>query len=178
MYFWTCRPYFNYHRCWGFHVRIVEQRYFLVCPEYFFSAAQDKVIPIDKLASVHKKFLTPHIAIIVYAAIGFIFASSGGFRQLAILSSSATLTIYLGVALSVIKLRRDKSFSGAETFKIPGGYTVPVLSVFIILYFLSNLAKKEMITAGITIGILLLVYFYYKFIRHQTTENELSIPLE
>lgn len=133
-------------------------------PRVLYSAAQDKVIPIEKLAAVHKKFVTPHIAIIVYAVVGFLFATSGSFRQLAILSSSATLTVYLGVALAVIKLRWNRpGDSGNETFKIPGGYTVPVLAVFIILYFLSNLAKNEMITSAISIVVLLLVFFIIQF---------------
>jgi len=131
----------------------------LSTPRILFSAAKDKVIPFDILSSVHKKYVTPYVAIIVYAAAGFIFASFGGFKQLAIISSAAILIIYLGVAIAVIKLRKsEKGDSKIKTFKIPGGYTVPMLSVIIIGYFLSNLTKNEMIATAIFIGILSLIY--------------------
>jgi len=131
----------------------------LSTPRILFSAAKDKVIPFDILSSVHKKYVTPYVAIIVYAAAGFIFASFGGFKQLAIISSAAILIIYLGVAIAVIKLRKsEKGDSKIKTFKIPGGYTVPMLSVIIIGYFLSNLTKNEMIATSIFIGILSLIY--------------------
>lgn len=131
----------------------------LSTPRILFSAAKDKVIPFNILSSVHKKYVTPYIAIIVYAATGFIFASFGGFKQLAIISSAAILIIYMGVAIAVIKLRKtEKGDSKIKTFKIPGGYTVPMLSVIIIGYFLSNLTKNEMITTAVFIGILSLIY--------------------
>ena len=128
-------------------------------PRVIFSAAKDEVIPIKILTSVHEKYVTPYIAIIVYAALGFLFATFGGFKQLAILSSAALLIIYLGVALAVIKLRiNEKKEVKSETFRIPGGYVVPILSTFIILYFLSNLTKNEMITTAIFIGIISIIY--------------------
>jgi len=131
----------------------------LSTPRILFSAAKDKVIPFNILSSVHKKYVTPYIAIIVYAATGFVFASFGGFKQLAIISSDAILIIYLGVAIAVIKLRKTAyGDSKIKTFKIPGGYTVPMLSVIIIGYFLSNLAKNEMVATAIFIGILSLIY--------------------
>ena len=66
---------------------------------------KDKVLPIAGLSKVHQKFLTPHISILTYACLGFIFASAGEFKQLAMLSSASYLLIYLGVVLSVIKFR-------------------------------------------------------------------------
>ena len=135
-------------------------------PRVLFSAAKDKIIPIEILSSVHKKYVTPYVAIIVYSAFGFLFASFGGFKQLAIMSSAAILIIYLGVALAVIKLRRkEATHSKHETFRIPGGYTVPILSVVIILLFLSNLTKNEMITSAAFIGVLSIIYVVIKKIK-------------
>ena len=137
-------------------------------PRILYSAAKDRVIPINLLSSVHKKYVTPYVAIIVYAGLGFLFATFGGFKQLAILSSAATLIIYLGVALAVIKLRRNKgTHSEQETFKIPGGYTVPMLSVLIILYFLSNLTSDEMKTSATFIGVLSIIYLAIKKFKKQ-----------
>ncbi len=135
-------------------------------PRILYSASKDRVIPITILSSVHKKYVTPYVAIIVYAATGFLFASLGGFKQLAILSSAAILIIYLGVALAVIKLRMKKNnASNSETFRIPGGYTIPILSVMIILYFLSNLTTNEIKASAIFIGVLSLIYFIIKKLK-------------
>jgi L-asparagine transporter-like permease len=63
----------------------------------------------------------------------------------------------MGVALASIKARFKKENS-PDTFKIPGGYFVPVLSVIIILWFLSNLTRNEVIGIISFIGILSLIY--------------------
>jgi len=128
-------------------------------PRVIFSASKDGVIPVDLLSSIHKRFATPHVAILVYATSAFLFAYFGGFKQLAVISSAAILIIYLGVALAVIKLRRKGiEAKKAGSFRIPGGYTVPVLSVIIILFFLSSLTAGEIKTTLISIGLLSLIY--------------------
>ena len=74
-------------------------------PRVLFAASRDTVIPIAGLSKVHKSFLTPHISIITYACLGFIFSSTGEFKQLVMVSSASYLLIYLGVVLAVIKFR-------------------------------------------------------------------------
>ncbi len=127
-------------------------------PRVIFGLASDRVIPLDKLAAIHPKFKTPYLSILLYAGIGFTLASVGGFRQLAVIASASMLLVYFGVSLSVIKLRKmEKTDSGS--FKIPFGYTVPILSAGIILFFLSNLTGYE--KTGILIFILALTLIYF-----------------
>ncbi len=133
-------------------------------PRIVYALARDKVIPIKALSKVHKSFATPYIAIIIYATIGFILAVSGSFEQLAVIASSAMLILYLGVALSVIRLRKSQT-NYTEGFKIPGGWTVPILAIAIILYFLSSLSANEMIGTAVFIGILTLIFFAIKFFK-------------
>ena len=116
----------------------------LSVPRVLFGAANDNVIPIKQLAAVHKKYATPFVAIIIYAALGMFLAMAGGFKELAIISSASTLLIYLGVSLATIKLRTTKSNDLVEdSFKIPGGYLIPIASCGAILWFLSNLSMHE-----------------------------------
>jgi amino acid transporter len=141
-------------------------------PRVIFGLAQDRIIPLDKLASIHPKFKTPYLAILLYAGLGFTMAAIGGFRQLAVIASASMLLVYFGVALSVIKLRKMKESQPGE-FKIPFGYTVPLLSASIILYFLSNLSGYEMRGSLIFIGILSVIYFLLKYFqRKNTTQND------
>jgi len=132
----------------------------LSMPRILFASSKDNVIPLKKLALVHEKYATPYISIIVYASFGLLFASIGGFKQLAIISSASCLLIYLGVSLAVIKLRISKN-PEPETnlFRIPGGYSIPILSSMVIIWFLSNLAKNELTGIGLFIILLTVLYF-------------------
>ena len=129
-------------------------------PRVLYAASKDNVIPIKKLAEIHPKYTTPHIAIIVFISLCFIFASFGGFEELAIISSAAALSISLGLSIATIKLRRNKKFdSNGKTFRIPGGYFVPILSIIVILWFLSNLSQNKLMGLGIFIIVLTIIYF-------------------
>ncbi len=138
-------------------------------PRVMYALARDKVIPIKPLAKIHPKFATPYIAIIVHGFLVFLFASTGSFEQLVIIATSSILLLYLGVALSVIKLRKTKKSEAGE-FKIPGGLTVPILSIGIIIYFLSNLSNKEMIATVVFIGLLSAIFFVIRFIKRKKTD--------
>lgn len=138
-------------------------------PRVMYALARDKVIPIKPLAKIHPKFATPYIAIIAHGFLVFLFASTGSFEQLVVIATSSILLLYLGVALSVIKLRKTKKSEAGE-FKIPGGLTVPILSIGIIIYFLSNLSNKEMIATAVFIGLLTAIFFVIRFIKRKKTD--------
>lgn len=133
-------------------------------PRMLFALARDRVLPSKRLAKIHPTFKTPHVSILVYASVGFLFATFGGFEQLINIASAAALLFYLGVVLSVIQLRR-KSKATPDEFEIPGGYTVPILSAIIIVYLLSHLTNTEKIGIVIFVGILTVIYgliLYFK----------------
>ncbi|MCM4151057.1 amino acid permease [Arenibacter sp. N53] len=142
----------------------------LSMPRMLYRAAKDEVIPIEIASRVHKKFSTPYVSIIIYVGLCFLFASLGGFKQLAILSSASILLIYLGVAIAVIKLRkkenREDSVLSKGSFRIPGGYLVPIMAVLVILFFLSNLSFNELIAIGTFIGVLSIIYYLINVVRH------------
>ncbi len=135
-----------------------------------FRSAKDKVIPVAPLSFVHKKYATPYIAIITFSSLGCIFAIVGEFKALAILSSSSVLIVYLGVALSTIKLRGAKE-KGDSTFRIPGGIAIPILAIITILWFLSNLSQKEMIGMAIFLAILSVIYMAIRFFKLDIKKN-------
>lgn len=138
-------------------------------PRILFAAARDRVLPSAALARVHPVFRTPHISIAVYSVLGFMFASAGEFRQLAMLSSASYLLIYLGVVLSVIKFR----FAAGDTKKsgIVMGYLVPAVSTVVIIWVLSKLPVNELWGMIIFIVILSLVYFLLRYFQKKTGKN-------
>ncbi|WP_415867200.1 APC family permease [Thalassobellus suaedae] len=142
-------------------------------PRVLYALARDKVIPIKALSKIHKSFATPYVSIITYASISFILSVTGSFEKLAVIASSSMLILYFGVALSVIKLRKSLKTQPGE-FKIPGGLLVPVISIAIILYFLSNLSIQEMTATLVFIGILSLIYILIKMIKKNVSNNRNS----
>jgi amino acid transporter len=130
----------------------------LSMPRVLHAAAQDRVFPSKWLAKVNSKYATPANAVILYSSLALLLAVAGGFKQLAVIATAIILLLYLGVALALIKLRKSKAFEKGE-FKIPGGLTVPIFTIGIIFYFLSNLAKVEIL--GISIAVILLSLIYY-----------------
>lgn len=130
-------------------------------PRVLYAAARDRVIIPKELARIHSVFKTPYIAIICYAAMGFIFSSVGEFKQLAMLSSASYLIIYFGVVIAVIKFRITKSVDKDGSYRIPGGFVVPVVSALSIIWVLSNLPLNEI--RGMVIFIVLLTIVYFSF---------------
>lgn len=131
----------------------------LSMPRVLYRSAIDNVLPIKYLTSIHPQFQTPYISIIAYAAGGFLFASIGGFKQLAIIASATVLLIYLGVSLSILKKGKPNVEKQEKGFKIPFGILIPILSSLIIVYLLSNLARTELIVIASAIVVLTIVYF-------------------
>jgi amino acid transporter len=74
------------------------------------------------------------------------------------------LLVYFGVSLSVIWLRKKQQFKSGD-FKIPFGYTVPILSAAIILFFLSNLNGYQKTGMVIFFVAQSVVYFLVKAIN-------------
>jgi len=131
-------------------------------PRLVFALGRDRVVPITLLTRIHKRFRTSYVAILIYATIGFCISIFGGFKELAIIATGAVLLLYVGVSLSVIKLRRGYISERGE-FKIPGGLTVPILSLIICLYFLSNLSRNEMLITFLYLVVLSLIYFVIQY---------------
>ncbi len=136
----------------------------LSIPRILFAGARDGLMP-KVLAKVHPRFYTPHISIVVYASLGFLFAFSGGFNQLAIIASASSLLIYLGIVLATIKLRRTDSLNPEKTFRVPGGIIIPVLAIGAIIWLLSNLTKSELKSIAIFIFIFSIIYIITKMLN-------------
>lgn len=125
-----------------------------------FAAAKDGLLP-DVLARVHPRFKTPHVSIAFYATVIFLLSISGGFKSLAILASSSTLLIYLGVVLAMVKSRLKPDPANVPQFKVPGGYVVPILSLGVLAWLLAQVPLKEFI--ALTLFFLLVTGFYFGY---------------
>ena len=94
-------------------------------PRVLFAFARDRLLP-RSLARLHRRTHTPHIAIIVHAALAAAFAITGTFERLAILSTLATAGLYFMSCAAAWRLAR----SGMALFGRPLGLrALPIAAV-------------------------------------------------
>ena len=138
----------------------------MATPRALFACANDGMLP-KFLGKVHPKFATPYLAVITYASLIFLFAVSGGFKQLAVLASAAILLIYLAVILATIKLRKQKQDASEKTFRAPGGLIFPLVGIATIAWLLTSLKKWEILSTLIFIAAVCVIYFVMKRIKNK-----------
>lgn len=118
----------------------------LATPRALYAFGRDGLIPVfsPQLASIHPRYRTPHVAIMLQAAIACALAISSGFAKLAILANVAVLTLYLLCCMAALELRRRNVREDGAPFRVPGGPVVPILAAIVILWLLSHATVREL----------------------------------
>lgn len=119
----------------------------LASPRLLFAFARDGLLPAP-LRAVHPRFRTPHVAIIVYAALSCAVALSGSFRVLAVLSAFGILLVDLACCLSVLELRRRDVRAEGAPFRAPGGPIIPGLASAVVIWLLASAPITEFLAVG------------------------------
>jgi amino acid transporter len=115
----------------------------LAVPRALYAFARDGILP-RQLASVHPRFHTPWVAIVVQSALAWLLAVTSGFEGLAIVANVSAALVYLGCAAAAWRLRRmGVQQTDGTPFRIPGGAIVPLLAVAALLFLLSSVTLKE-----------------------------------
>jgi amino acid transporter len=107
----------------------------LMSPRILYSMADRNEFP-KIFASVHPRFRTPHIAIIVNSAIALALGLISNFGQLATFGAISRLGIYIATCASLIALRRKLGQPG--TFRAPGGPVLAVIGMAFGVWLLST----------------------------------------
>jgi amino acid transporter len=129
----------------------------LSAPRTFFLAAEDGMLP-QALSRVHPRFRTPYVAILTVATLMFLLAASGGFKHLAILSSTSILCVYLAICLGALKLRYTrKRVPGA--FRAPGGPLVGILGSIVVIWLLSHSTRIEVSALSGSLAVSIAYFF-------------------
>jgi APA family basic amino acid/polyamine antiporter len=130
----------------------------LAVPRALYAFARDGFLPRG-LAAVHRRFHTPHVAIVVQCVVVVVLALTSGFEGLALIATSATLLVYLGCCVGAWELRRRDVRGAGEPFKVPGAAVVPVLACVVILYLLSSVTLREWGVLAATVVLAAVVFF-------------------
>jgi amino acid transporter len=133
----------------------------LAAPRGIYALGRDRLLPAA-IGSVHSRYRTPHVAILIHAALCLALALTGTFEKLVVLSTLAALIVYLICCLATIQLqRRDIRDGGAVPFKLPGGPMIPLIAAAIVVWLMTASTKDEVLAMGVMlvaeIGLFLLM---------------------
>ena len=129
-----------------------------------FAIAEQKQLPAF-LARVHRRFSTPHLAIIITAAVMMILTLKSSFVTALTISAIARLVTYVATCLALPVLRRRKDVAPAA-FRVAGGPFIAILCLILAAWLLANSTLKEAIQATIAAAAGLLIYLTYRMVRY------------
>jgi basic amino acid/polyamine antiporter, APA family len=121
-------------------------------PRQLFALAERGDFPAA-FAAVHPRLRTPHVSILVFAALLWAFALLGSFSWNVTLAAVARLFYYGAICVAVPVLRRRQPQTAA--FRVPGGVVLPVLGVVICALLLTRVDFTKSVILLVTVGIAL-----------------------
>jgi basic amino acid/polyamine antiporter, APA family len=129
----------------------------LAVPRMLFAFGRDGFLPA-MLASVHARWRTPHVAIVVQTAIVLALALFARFEQLAVAANVTVLLVYAACCLAAAELRRRDVRAGGIPFRVPAGAVVPWLALAAIWWILRGLRAEEWRAAALVVAAAVVVY--------------------
>ena len=129
----------------------------LAVPRMLFAFARDGFLP-RVVASVHPRFRTPHVAIVIQVALVAVLAATGSFERLAIIANGSVLLVYAACCLATVQLRRRDVRSGGIPFRVPGASVAPWLALAVIAGLLAMLQQVEWLALLIVAAAAVSVY--------------------
>jgi amino acid transporter len=128
-----------------------------------FAMAEQKQLP-EFIGSIHQKFFTPWVSILITAGIMLFLTLKSSFVTALTISAIARLFTYAAtcLALPIFRARRE---TPAALFRLPGGTVVAVLSLLLIIWLLLNATWQEAKVSAIAAGVGLAIYFGHRLTR-------------
>lgn len=116
-------------------------------PRLTFALAESRDFP-KFFSRIHPRFRTPHISIVLFAVMLWLFSAAGSFQWSASLSAVARLFLYGFVCAALLKLRKDQPT--ADAFRLPIGPAFAVFGIAFALYLLFGMSMTEFAIIGAT----------------------------
>ena len=136
----------------------------LSAPRLLFAAARDGFLP-SWLAAIHPRTHAPAAAIVVHLLIAAAFALTGTFIELAILSTLATVGIYvLGCAASVVLRRRGVATVG-EPLRFRATVPAAVIGIASMVWVAAQATLNEAMSLGIALALIVALYLAVRYSR-------------
>jgi len=128
-----------------------------------FAIAERKQLP-SFLAQVNRRFFTPHISIMITAAVMLVVTLKSSFVAALTISAIARLVTYAVTCAALPVLRKREDVPKA-LFRLPGGSIIAVASLVLAAWLLMNSTLYEAIAATIAAAVGFGIYLGYRFYR-------------
>jgi len=120
-----------------------------------FALAENGDLP-RSFGTIHPRYRTPAIAIIVTTLVSLGLALSGSFAMLAVATAVARLVTYIGACAATLRLRHQRFRDTVKpaTFVIPMGKLVPLLALGVSLLVLTGATRRQLLgsAAALSVG--------------------------
>ena len=121
-----------------------------------FAMAEGGQLP-QALGSIHPRYRTPHVALIVSAALMLLLSLTGTFVYAATISVIARLLSYAATCAALPALRR-KPDAPPALFRVPGGPVIVAGALVLVAWLLSHVTLGQARDAGIFAAAGIVVY--------------------
>ena len=124
----------------------------LYTPRLTFALAEQGDFP-SLFSSVHRRFRTPHVSIVVFAALVWALAVAGSFQWNVTLSAVARLFTYGATCAALVAFRRKPAEEAA--LRLPAGVTFPLLGILFCLVLITKMGRGEfwIVLATVAVGV-------------------------
>src|SRR5207253_1941012 len=135
-----------------------------------FAIAERKQLP-SFLAQVNRRFFTPHISIVITAAVMLVLTLKSSFVAALTISAIARLVTYAATCAALPVLRRKPDVPKA-LFRLPGGSLIAIAALLLSGWLLANSTLREGIQAAIAAAVGIVIYYAYRIMRYNTRQSE------
>jgi basic amino acid/polyamine antiporter, APA family len=128
-------------------------------PRIFFAMSRDRLLPAA-VSKVHPKFRTPYITTMITCTIVAIVAGFVPINILGEMTSIGTLFAFVVVSVAVIILRVKRP-EARRPFRVPLGYTIPILGVAFCIYLMVSLSVMTWVRFLVWLDLGMIIYWFY-----------------
>ena len=144
-----------------------------------FAMAEQQQLP-QLVGSIHKRFFTPYIAILITAGLMMFLTLKSSFLEALTISTLARLVTY-GATCLALPLFRRRRYTPPAAFRLPAGTLIAILSLLLIVWLLAHSTLAEAKATAKAAGVGLLIYITYwiysRFVRKPRDHRPSSTPL-
>jgi basic amino acid/polyamine antiporter, APA family len=141
-------------------------------PRLTYAMAEQGDLP-PRLGAVHSRFRTPHVSVMLFAALVWVFAAAGSFLQNLTLSAVSRLFTYGAVCAALVVLRRrDRTGSpdlNPAWFRLPAGRTIAFLGLTLSAALAFRMNERELAVLG---GTLLVGLLHWGLMRGRKSATD------
>lgn len=134
-----------------------------------FAIAEQHQLP-SMLAAIHRRFFTPHVAILVTAGVMLVLTLRSSFVAALTISAIARLVTYAVTCAALPVLRRRKDVPVPQ-FKVRGGPIIAIAALLLAIWLLANSSLREAATSLIAAAVGMVIYLAYRIVGYNARQG-------